>query len=211
VLQKIKDAIFFPLRAVCLFEEDWRGFSSLASERFYYVATQVQGFCLDMGCGRNNRFIREFLGGHGVGIDVYLYEGLTEENMMADMTNLPWGEGRFDTVTFIANINHIPSSIRQAEIAEAYRILRPGGNIVVTMGNPIAEVLVHKLVAFYDACLGTNFDMDGERGMGEEETYYLTEQEIMSLLLGAGLQSLRKQYFITQWGLNRMYVGWKEA
>jgi SAM-dependent methyltransferase len=210
VVQTMKDFFFFPLRAVWLFEEDRYGLSSLASERFYYVAGQVKGVCLDIGCGRNNRFIREFLDGQGIGIDVYPYEGLTEKDIVQDMTRLPWEESRFDTVTFIANINHIPRSIRQAEIVEACRILKPGGNMVVTMGNSLAEYLVHKLVACYDALLGTRFDMDGERGMDEEEEYSLSEQEIMRLMSGAGLGLIEKHYFVTQWGLNRMYVGYKE-
>jgi len=45
--------------------------------------------------------------------------------------------------------------------------------------------------------------------MDEEEDYYLTDREIINRLQLAGFTSIRKKYFITQWGLNHMFVGWK--
>jgi hypothetical protein len=49
--QKIADFATFPLRAISLFESDCWGLSSLLSERFDYVADEVIGYCLDIGCG----------------------------------------------------------------------------------------------------------------------------------------------------------------
>jgi len=207
--QKIKDFLTFPLRALILFHDDRWGLSSLASERFDYVASEVQGYCLDIGCGYSNRFVREYLGGHGVGIDVYPYAGLTEENLVPDLTHLPFADHSFDTVTFIANLNHAPESQRDAELAEAFRVLRPGGRIIVTMGLPWVEILVHKLVWFYDRFLGINVDMDSERGMQEGESYFLTEDEICLRLTRAGFQHIVRKPFWTQWGLNRMYLARK--
>ncbi len=207
--QKLKDLLTFPLRAVTLFEQDRWGLSSLASERFDYVRREVLGRCLDIGCGRHDRFIRDWCGGNGRGIDVYPYEGLGEEHLVADMTRLPFDDGSFDTVTFIANLNHVPRSQRDAELAEARRCLRPGGNLVVTMGNPLAEILVHKLVALYDRVLGTRLDVDSERGMDDEEAYYLTDREIVGRIERAGFVELRKKYFWTQWGLNHLFTARK--
>lgn len=184
--------------------------SSLATERFDYVAGQVRGYCLDVGCGPYNRFIRDFLNHNGRGIDVYRYEGLTEEHLVEDMTRFPFEDGAYDSVTFIANLNHVPRSMRDAELSEAYRCLRPGGNIVVTMGNPLAEILVHKLVWFYDTLFGTHVDVDTERGMEEEEEYYLLDGEIRRRLQKAGFTNLRKKYFLTQWCFNHMIVADKE-
>ncbi len=70
-MQKLKDFVSFPVRAVTLFHDDRWGLSSLATERFDYVRREVQGYCLDVGCGRHNRFVTEHLGGNGVGIDVF--------------------------------------------------------------------------------------------------------------------------------------------
>lgn len=207
--QKWLDFLTFPLRALTLFERDRWSLSSLATERFDYVAREVRGYCLDVGCGRHNRFVREFLEGDGKGIDVFPYEGLSEENLVTDLTRFPFPDASFDSLTFIANLNHVPKSQRDVELAEAYRCLKGGGNIIVTMGNPLAEILVHKLVAFYDRVLGTRFDVDSERGMHEEEEYYLTDAEIRARLTRAGFRNMAKKFFWTQWGLNHLFVGWK--
>lgn len=208
--QKMIDCLSFPFRAVSLFEKDWRCFSSLATERFDYVIREVTGFCLDVGCGRHNRFIEEYCHGFGKGIDVFPYAGLTAEHLISDMRQFPFSDAAFDTVTFIASINHAPQSARDAELREAHRVLRPGGVIVITMGNPCAEILVHKLVFIYDRLFKTHYDVDSERGMDEEENYYLTDHEIISRLRKAGFTRIVKKYFLTQWFLNHLFVGYKK-
>jgi len=207
-IRRFVDFGTFPLRAVTLFYDDRWGLSSLASERFDYAAREVAGNCLDVGCG-NNRFVREYLCGRGQGIDVVPYEGLDPENVVPNLTRFPYENGSFDSVTFIANLNHVPEPQRDAELAEAHRVLRPGGNVVVTMGNPLAEIFVHKLVALYDRVLKTRYDLDSERGMHEDEDYYLSDSEIRERLARAGFRGIRKKWFWTQWGLNHLLVGWK--
>jgi ubiquinone/menaquinone biosynthesis C-methylase UbiE len=208
--QRLKDLLTFPLRAFTLFHDDRWGLSSLASERFDYVAAEVQGYCLDIGCGYGNRFIRDYLKGNGIGIDVFPYEGLAKENIVKDLTHLPFPDASFDSVTFIANLNHASRSQRDAELAESFRVLRNGGNILLTMGLPVIEVIVHKVVWAYDRFLGTRVDMDSERGMQEGEDYYLTDAEIRERLGRAGFGRIERKPFRTQWGMNRLYIGWKE-
>jgi len=207
--QKILDFCTFPIRAFTLFEKDKFGLSSLQTERYDYVATEVKGKCLDIGCGRNNRFIKEFVNNNGVGIDVFEYEGLSKKNIVKDMTKLPFKDESFDTVTLIANINHIPKSIRKRELKEIHRITKKGGRLIVTMGNPVVEIIVHKVVWFYDRFFKTNVDVDSERGMKHDEEYYLTDGAIKLFLSGAGFKKIIKKYFITQWGLNHLFVGSK--
>ena len=209
IMQSLFDGIFFPVRALTMFEKDKYGLSSLASERFYYVAREVRGYCLDVGCGKFNRFVVEFLNGNGKGIDVYKYEGLEDEHIVADITKFPFEDRSFKSVTFIANLNHVPESMRDVELSEAYRCLKPGGNIIVTMGNPLAEILVHKVVYFYDKYFGTSVDMDTERGMDEEEAYYLSDAEIVGRLKKAGFSNVQKKYFLTQWCLNHLLIAEK--
>lgn len=207
--QKLVDFLTFPIRAVTLFHKDRFGLSSLASERFDYVAREVTGYCLDVGCGYHNSFVTRWLNGNGKGIDVFPYEGLTQDHIVEDMTNFPFSDASFDTVTFIANLNHVPKPDRDAEIAEAYRCLKPGGTIVITMGNPLAEMAVHRVVAWHDRFFGTTVDMDSERGMGDEEAFYLLDSEIKDRLMRAGFCRLKKRYFLTQWALNHLWVGSK--
>ena len=51
--------------------------------------------------------------------------------------------------------------------------------LVLTMGNPPAEIATDKLVWLYDVAFGTNFDMDLERGMESDEEYSVTDPEIL--------------------------------
>ncbi|MEK7578818.1 MAG: class I SAM-dependent methyltransferase [Patescibacteria group bacterium] len=209
VAQKFKDFVFFPLRAITLHYDDKWSLTSLASERFDYVAREVTGYCLDVGCGRYNRFIVEYCGGRGKGIDVYPYEGLSDENIVLDISRFPFENDSFNSITFIANLAHVPRSLRDIELKEAFRCLRPGGNIIVTMGNPLAEILVHKVVRWHDKLFGTNYDIDTERGMGAEEEYYLLDSEVVKRLSLAGFRNITKKYFLTQWCLNHLFVAWK--
>jgi SAM-dependent methyltransferase len=208
-VQKIKDFIAFPLRSITLFYSDRWGLSSLATERYDYVSREVIGYCLDVGCGRFNRFVNEFLDGKGKGIDVFEYEGLSPDNIVKDMSHFPFKDNAFDSITFIANINHIPRHLRDMEISEAYRVLKTNGNIIVSMGNPVAEILVHRAVALYDKIFGTMHDVDQERGMKEGEEYYLKDNEIRRRLEKAGFTDIKKKYFHTQWLLNHMFIAWK--
>ncbi len=208
-VQKITDFITFPFRALTLIENDRWGLSSLRSERFDYCANEVRGFCLDVGCGKHNWFVMHYLDGNGKGVDVYPYDGLSEEQIMDDPRNFPFEDEIFETVTFIANLNHIPEPTRDIELREAYRCLKPGGNIIVTMGNPIAEVLTHNVVWLYDRFLGTQYDVDNIRGMKEGESLYLRREEVFERLSRAGFSRITRKRFGTQWGLNSMYIGWK--
>lgn len=207
--QKLKDAILFPWRAFTLPERDRWGLSSWASERFDYAAREVRGYCLDVGCGTGNRFIKEFLGGHGVGLDVYPYEGLSEKEIIVDLTSFPFSDETFDTVTFIAVLNHIPMALRPVELKEACRVMKLGGNIIVTMGNPFAEICAHKLLDWRANFLGEP-DPYHNHGAAAEDIYYLTDRQIKSLLTGAGFRDIRKKYFWTQWGLNHLFSADKD-
>jgi ubiquinone/menaquinone biosynthesis C-methylase UbiE len=169
----------------------------------------VKGLCLDVGCGPHNRFVKNYLNGNGIGIDVYKYDGLSDENLVEDISNFPFPDETFESVTFIANLNHVPKQLRDIELAEAFRVLRPGGNVIITMGRPIVEILVHQLVAISDKLFRTNFDLDGERGMIEGEDYYVMPDEVYERLTRAGFKNLQRKLFWTQWGLNQLFIGWK--
>jgi len=207
-LQKVADFIFFPLRALLFSEKDRLGLSSWATERFDYVAQYARGYCLDIGCGMGNRFIKEFLKGNGKGIDVRLYDGLTSENVVTDMTHIPFLDASFDTVTFIANINHVPKDIRLLELQEARRCLRKGGRVVITMGSPILEIGAHLLLHLRDIFLGYH-DVYHEHFDKEKEAYHLSDEEIKGLLASAGFTNIQKKYFVTQWFLNHLFVAEK--
>ncbi len=207
--QKVKDFVTLPLRSLFIFEGRRWGLTSIKNERIEYAAREVRGYCLDVGCGKHNVLIKEFLGGNGAGIDVFAYDGLGPENIVSDMPPLPFPDGQFDSVTFIANLNHIPVSDRDAELAEAHRCLKSGGNIIVTMPCALAGILVHTFVHAYDRLFGTHYDVDAIRGMHHEEHFFVRDEEIIERLTRAGFRDIRKKYFGTQWGMNHLFMGWK--
>ncbi|MEZ4482160.1 MAG: class I SAM-dependent methyltransferase [Dehalococcoidia bacterium] len=70
----------------------------------------------------------------------------------ADARRLPWQDGQFDVVAASHLIGHVPMSAAAEIIAEAWRVLRPGGRIVV------AEHRWHRL------------PLDGATVVGQGET-----------------------------------------
>lgn len=63
---------------------------------------------------------------------------------------LPFGAGSFDAVTVIELVEHLPPAAAAALLAEAARVLAPGGRLVVSTPNygsawPLLEKLVSRL------------------------------------------------------------------
>lgn len=196
------DNIFFPLRALFMGEEGRLGLSSLREERMEVVSRHCKGRVLDIGCGRENKFIRDYIGlENGVGVDVYGYEGV--EQVINDPTNLPFEDNSFDTVTLIAVGGHIPSEIRVAEFKEIGRILKNGGHLVMTEGEPVTQYLVHHWTPIVLKFQG-KIDMDTERGMEEDEQYCMPQKELFKYLNSAPLNLKLHEKFM--WGLNNVYV-----
>lgn len=195
----------FSLRALFLETEGKWGLSSLREERMRAVFRFCRGRVLDVGCGPNNRFIREFIGDeNGVGVDCFAYEGV--ENVVPDLTHLPFADESFDTITLIAVGGHIPRSQRVAEFAELSRVLKIGGHLVMTEGEPITQYLVHQWVFWMHQQRGTQ-DMDSERGMEADEEFCMPRAELVGYLNTPPLKFKRRKRFM--WGLNNVYVARK--
>jgi SAM-dependent methyltransferase len=204
---KVIDAITFPIRALFMIDDGKFGLSSLREERMRAVAPFCAGRVLDIGCGPGNIFIKEYIGvENGVGIDVFPYDGV--ENVIEDMVNLPFDDCSFDTVTLIAVGGHIPKSKRAAEFEEFARVLKAGGLLVMTEGEPITQLLLHKWASFYFSLQG-ELDMDSERGMEEEEEYCMPREELLSYLNTPPLKLVKRKRFM--WGLNNVYLAEKSA
>lgn len=196
------DALLFPVRALFIHEDPILGISSLRDERMRRVAELCRGKVLDVGCGRENLFIRRYLGTEDAeGIDVFAYEGV--DNVVEDLTRLPFEDESFDTVTLIAVGGHIPKGQRAGEFREFSRVLRPGGRLIMTEGEPVTQLLLHKWQAIYYPLMG-KVDMDSERGMDEEEEYCMPRKEIELYLNTPPLTLLEHRRMM--WGLNNIYV-----
>ncbi|MDD5145061.1 MAG: class I SAM-dependent methyltransferase [Candidatus Pacebacteria bacterium] len=190
----------FPLRAVFMGDKGKLGLISLREERMRFVARFCKGRTLDVGCGPDNLFIKNFIGEkNGIGIDVFPYKGV--ENIVKDMTKIPFKNNFFDTITLIAAVSHIPRSKRIDEFAEFSRLLRPGGKLVLTEGEPFTQILIHK----WEELRKTGLDY--ERGMEEGEEYCVPRKELLGYLNTPPLRFVKRVSFM--WGLNNVYIAQK--
>lgn len=207
-LQAIADNFFFPFRALFIPEENHFGLTSLREERMELVAKYSTGRVLDIGCGKDNLFIRNWIdsSSDSVGIDVFSYDGV--EQVHQDMTNLPFSDGSFDTITLIAVGGHIPQNVRVAEFAEIARVLKPGGTLLMTEGERVTQTVGHLWRHFSYALIGKK-DMDSERGMEEDEQYCMPYEEILGYLNTSPLKFERQIKFM--WGLNNLYIAKKST
>ncbi len=168
----------------------------VADWRIRVVLPHIRGRLLDVGCGLNE-LVRSY-GGDGTGVDVYQWGDV---NVVVDDTaSLPFEDGEFDTVTVVAALNHIPNRVEA--LAEAYRVLRPGGHIITTMiPAPVGRVW-HLLRRPWDAD-------QRERGMKDGEVWGLSRSEVHRLLEQAGFRISFEQRFML--GFNLLTVATKPA
>jgi SAM-dependent methyltransferase len=203
---RIFDVVLFPIRALFMGPRGYFGLSSLQDERMRVVARHCRGRVLDIGCGPHNTFVNCFLAPQqGVGIDVYPYEGVT--NVIDDPTNLPFPDASFDTVSLIAVGGHIPRSKRVAEFREFARVLKPGGRLIMTEGEPVTQYLVHAWGHFYSTLIGKK-QVDYERGMEQDEEFCMPRGELMRYLSTPPFRFLFRRRFM--WGLNNVYVAQRQ-
>lgn len=92
------------------------------------------GPVLDLGCGVGHSFHllapRETV---GVDADAEALAGQDRETHVADMRDLPFPDGRFDSVLAVHSIEHVPDP--EAALVEAVRVLSPGGVVVLVTPN----------------------------------------------------------------------------
>ena len=166
----------------------------LEHRRISIVKQHVVGRLLDVGCGPN-KLVRAY--GNGVGVDIHDWGDV--DYVIQDASQLPFEDSTFDTVSFVACLNHIPN--REAALREAWRVLRPDGLLLVTMIGPKISRFWHKLV-------GANDPDQHERGAFDEgEVWGLTVSEVHQLVFNAGFALLQRKQFVGR--LNSLYVAKK--
>lgn len=189
--QKLWDFLGIPFRLV-LFDQKWLtpfGWTTLEEERINAALPLLQGRVLDIGAGPNtliNRYRQ------GVGIDVHDWGG--GAMVVDDSANLPFKGNSFDTVTLIACLNHIPN--RQGVLQEAKRVLKPGGQLIITMINPILGQIGHAIWWYSE---------DKKRGgMQDGEMGGMWTKDILRLCNEAGFCFLSQKAFVYR--MNNLYI-----
>ncbi len=188
------DRLFFPLIVlmpdkVCL----KLGLTPVDEERIIKVQEHITGRFLDIGCG-TNIFVKA--GGNGIGIDVHPWEGA--DIVVKNTGKLDFPDNDFDSVLIVAALNHIPE--RESTLREAYRVLKPGGKIILTMLTPFVSYITHKIRYIYDS---DQF----ERGMTDGEVWGIKKKDMYRLLSAAGFSGIFSEGFV--YNLNRIYIGYK--
>lgn len=169
-------------------------FTPIDDERVIQAMRYAKGRALDIGCGANN-FIRSY--GNGVGVDVYPWEGC--DKVIKTAAKLPFKDGEFETVSYLACLNHIPN--RADALLEAYRVLKPGGVLIVTMIPPLWGRFIHWL-RFRNDPDHQDRDIDHDH-----ELLGMHSTHVRSLMKDAGFDKLQSKRFV--YGINCIYVGIK--
>lgn len=100
-----------------------------------------EGRVLDLGCGVGHSYhLLEPRETVGVDIDPGALDGQDRETVVADMRDLPFDDGSFESVLSVQSLEHVPDPKRV--LAEVSRVLEPDGIAVfvtpnrLTLGRP---------------------------------------------------------------------------
>jgi ubiquinone/menaquinone biosynthesis C-methylase UbiE len=149
---------------------------------------------LDIGCGWEARLLRtvEPFVSEAVGIDFKAPR--IEHPKLRTMTmtlaaRLPFDDNSFDVVTLLAVLEHLSHPREMLE--EISRVLRPGGQLVLTVPSPAAkpvlEFLAYRLRVISEAEI-------------RDHKRYFDRKALYEILDGTGLEVDRHAYF--QLGMN---------
>ena len=185
------DLVGVPFR-LALMPQEWLprfGWTTLEEERLVEVLPHVRGRLLDVGAGTNTLVRRH---GNGVGVDVHEWGG--GAIVVTDAARLPFEDASFDTVTFVACLNHIPN--RGDAVREARRLVRPGGRLIATMIDPILGGIGHAIWWYGE---------DRHRGgMQPGEVGGLWTRDLIAICEAAGFRLRLHRRFV--YGMNNLYV-----
>lgn len=196
IYKTVISRLAFPLLTLLSREQTLKlGLIPIDDERVIMALKHTKGRLLDVGCGANN-FVRSY--GNGVGVDVAEWEGC--DKVIKDAAQLPFADKSFDTVSFLACLNHIPN--RNDAVKEAARVLKSDGRIIVTMITPKLGKFIHRLRS-------RNDPDNQERHINQaDELMGMSHEHTKTILREAGFTKIRQKRFV--FGLNNIYIAERE-
>jgi 2-polyprenyl-3-methyl-5-hydroxy-6-metoxy-1,4-benzoquinol methylase len=178
--------------------------SYLHRRRTNIVKPYLKGNILDIGCGRANliHFLDE--NQHYIGIDlnkkllIQLKEGYPKYKFYErDAENGINLDGKFDTITMIALIEHIKNPANM--LRQSHDLLADDGDLVITTPTPLGDKL-HKI--------GAKFGLTSKSAVEAHVKIY-THEDLQSLLNSFGLNIYIYQKF--EFVMNQMCVARKNV
>jgi SAM-dependent methyltransferase len=185
------DFLGMPFRFI-FFAQHWLprfGWTTLEEERINAVIPHLKGSLLDIGAGQNS-LVKNY--GQGIGVDVFDWGGGAW--IVQDSAHLPFSDAAFDSIAFIACLNHIPN--RQEVLKEARRLIRPSGRLILTMIGPMLGKVGHAIWWYSE---------DKKRGgMAKGEVGGLSGRQVTGLCEEAGFKLEMHSRFLYK--LNHLYI-----
>lgn len=164
------------------YQDDWPLFEKfLGYLRYLKIKKYIQEIknpvCADIGCGFNGRFLFSIAGkiGYGYGFDLKAnnrkYGNIEIINNSSLDGRIPLEDDSVDRVFLLAVLEHLDDNAPIMD--ECFRILKPGGKIVLTtpttIAKPVLEFLSYRL------------HLISEESIKEHKHYY-TKNELQNIL-----------------------------
>ncbi len=145
-----------------------------------------------------------------VGRDRLLDEGINTHVTQCDAEHLPFPDNYFDCVSIAFGLRNVTH--KDAALREMYRVLKPGGRVIVLEFSKVAKPL-EKAYDLYSFKLLPRIgqliagDADSYRYLAESIRMHPGQEELKQMMIEAGLE--RVEYFNLTGGIVAVHRGYK--
>lgn len=145
-----------------------------------------------------------------VGRDRLIDEGITTPTTQCDAEHLPFPNNYFDCVSIAFGLRNVTH--KDAALREMYRVLKPGGRVIVLEFSKVAKPL-EKIYDLYSFKLLPKMgelianDAESYRYLAESIRMHPGQEELKQMMVEAGLE--RVEYFNMTGGVVAVHRGYK--